>query len=121
MAFLISTSLRQAGAFMQFRVPPSSLAWVSAIWALLGAWVSYTSFSVGDNFMGGAMLLFCVAGTLIWLDVREVAWPLMIWFAIVIVCAILLLVFKGFALRPLTAIVMAGYTIYELNQWRNSD
>lgn len=106
---------------MQFKVPPGSLSWVSALWALLGAWVSYTSFAVGDTILGGAALLFCVAGALIWLDVRQVAWPLMIWFGIVIVCAVLLLVFKGVALRPFTAIAMAGYTIYELNLWRTSD
>jgi len=106
---------------MQFKVPPSNLAWLSALWALLGAFVSYLSFSDGDTYMGGVSLLFCVAGVLIWLDIREVAWPLMIWFGVVIVSAMLLLVFKGVALRPFTAIVMAGFTIHELNQWRHSE
>jgi len=45
----------------------------------------------------------------------------MIWFGVVIVSAMLLLVFKGVALRPFTAIVMAGFTIHELNQWRHSE
>jgi len=106
---------------MQFKVPPGSLSWVSALWGLLGAYVSYASFAEGDNFIGAASLLFCVAGVLIWLDVREVAWPLIIWFGIVIVSAVLLLVVKGIALRPFTAIAMAAYTIYELYQWRNSE
>ena len=106
---------------MQFKVPPGSLSWVSALWALLGAFLAYTSFSRGDHVLGGFSLLFCVAGILVWLDIRQVAWPLMIWFGIVIVCGVLLLVFKGLQLRPFAAIAMAGYTIYELNLWRQSE
>lgn len=106
---------------MQFKIPPSNLAWLSALWVLLGAFVAYLSFTGGDTYMGGVSLLFCIAGVLIWLDFREVAWPLMIWFGLVIVSAVLLLAFKGVTLRPFTAIAMAGFTIYELNQWRQAE
>lgn len=106
---------------MPFKVPPSNLAWLCALWAILGAYVSYSSFATGDNYMGGVSLLFCFAGVLVWLDFREVAWPLMIWFGVVIASAVLLLILKGVTLRPITAIAMAGFTIYELKQWHQSE
>ena len=106
---------------MQLKIPPGSLSWLSALWIVLGAFVSYASFAEGDKYLGIVCLLFCVAGVLIWLDVREVALPLILWFNLVIIGAVLLLLFKGIALRPFTAILMACYTIYDLNQWRNSE
>ena len=106
---------------MQFKVPPGSLSWLTALWILLGAFVSYSSFKDGDPIYAWGGLIFCIAGILVWFDVREVAWPLMIWFGIVIASALLLLVIKGFTIRPVWGIVMAGYMIYDLNNWRNSE
>ncbi len=106
---------------MQFKVPPGGLAVASALWILLGGFLSYSSFAAGDNYFGVGGLIFCVAGFLIWFDMRAVAWPLMIWFSFVILCALLLLIFKGLTMRPFAGIAMAGYTIYELNQWRQSE
>lgn len=106
---------------MQFKVPPGSLSWLSALWVLLGAFVSYTSFTEGDTYLTVVSLLFVVAGALIWLDVRAIAWPLIIWFGLVIVGALLLVAFKGLAFRPFWAIAMASLTIYDLYQWHKSD
>jgi len=106
---------------MRLKTPDGGIAWVSALWALLGAFVSYNSFVHGDLSLGIAGVVFCVAGVLVWLDVRAVAWPLMIWFAVVIASGMLLLLFKGVSIRPITGILLAGYTIYELNSWRHTD
>jgi di/tricarboxylate transporter len=62
-----------------------------------------------------------LAGVLIWLDVRAVAWPLIVWFGLVIVMATLLLALKGLELRRFATIAMAGCTIYELYQWRRAE
>jgi hypothetical protein len=106
---------------MRFKIPPGNLGWLSALWVLLSAFVGYTSFMAGDTFMGGVCVLFCVAGVLIWLDIRDVAWPLIAWFGLVIVSGALLLVLKGLAFRPVWAMAMAALTIYDLYAWRSSE
>jgi di/tricarboxylate transporter len=103
---------------MQLKVPPGSLSWLSALWVLLGGSLAYTSFMRGESAFGSACLIFVLAGALIWLDVREVAWPLIVWFGIVIVLATILLIVKGIELRRFSSIILAGYTIYDLYQWR---
>ena len=103
---------------MQFKVPPVNLALLTGLWILLGGAASYFGFADGDNFIGGVGLFFCLAGILVWFNFRPVVWPLMIWFSFVILGSLLLLALKGVTLRPFTVIAMAGYTIYELNQWR---
>lgn len=106
---------------MQFKVPPGNLSWISALWILAGGYVAYTSFVRGESVLGSICILLVFAGVLIWLDVREVAWPLIIWFSIVIVLALVLLVFKGLEWRRFWSILLAGYTIYDLYHWRQSE
>jgi hypothetical protein len=106
---------------MRFKIPPGNLSWLSALWTLLGAFVGYTSFQTGDTYMFVVCLLFCIAGVLIWLDIREVAWPLIAWFSLVIFSCVLLLVFKGLAFRPFWAMAMAALTIYDLYVWHTSE
>src|SRR5262245_44355171 len=103
----LSWAHRRAEHTMQFKVPPGNLSWLSAMWTLLGAFVAYTSFQTGDPFIGVVCVLFCIAGVLMWLDIRDVAWPLIAWFSLVILSGALLLVLKGLAVRPVWAMAMA--------------
>jgi len=103
---------------MQFKVPPGSLSWLSALWVLLGGFVAFTSFARGEALFGSFCLVFVLAGVLVWLDIRAVAWPLIVWFGIVIVLGTILLALKGAELRRFTSIGAAIYSIYELYQWR---
>jgi hypothetical protein len=106
---------------MQFKVPPGSLSWLSVLWILLGGFVAYNSFARGETTFGSIALLFVFAGTLIWLDVREVAWPLIVWFSLVIVMSIVLLLLKGVEWRRFSSMILAAYTIYDLYHWRRSE
>lgn len=106
---------------MEFKIPPGNLSWLSALWILLGGYIGITSIQAGETALGGALLAFAFAGVLIWLDVRAIAWPLMVWFGIVIVSGVIVLAFRGLSFRPIWGILMAALTIYDLYAWRNSE
>jgi hypothetical protein len=106
---------------MEFKVPPGNLWWITVAWTLLGGYFSYDSFANGDTYYGVASLLIAIAGILVWLDVRAVAWPLMIWFGAVVFFAVVILLFKGLSFRPFFGIVFALSMIHELYQWRKRE
>jgi hypothetical protein len=91
------------------------------MWVLFGAVAAYSALSNGDNFFGVICIFFCLAGILVWLDARAIAWPLMVWFGLVVVACIINLALREFRWRPVWAMIFAIYSIYELNQWAACD
>ncbi len=71
--------------------------------------------------MGYGALFFAIAGIFVWLDVRLVAWPLIISFGIGIFFAFVILVFRGVALRPILGILFSASIIHELNKWQRDE
>lgn len=106
---------------MQFRIPPGSLSYLSVMWMIGGGIMAYDSFHRGNNLLNVVCVLLIVASILIWFNVRAVAWPLMIWFGIVILLGGLLLFVKEFEWKRLITLVTAVFTIWELYEWRYKD
>lgn len=106
---------------MEFKIPPGNLSWLSALWIFLGGYFGFTCFQNGDSALGGAFMLFVVAGILMWLDVRAIAWPLIVWFGLVMLMGLLVLVIRGFSMRMTLKVLMAAYTMYDLYAWRYSE
>jgi len=104
---------------MRFKSPGGDLVWLTPLLVLAGFFLAYINFregSTGYAIMYGSLGLFSL---LVWFDLKWVAIPLMIYFSIAIIGGILLLVMKGFSLMLLGKLVLAGYTIYGLWEWRN--
>lgn len=90
-------------------------------WILLGGYVGFTCIQTGETALGFALLAFALAGVLIWLDVRAIAWPLIIWFGIVIVSWIDRSGFSRACVSPnLGNLDGHGLTIHDLYAWRNA-
>lgn len=87
---------------MQLKKPEGGIAWLSALWIIVGGFLAVNEFLRGDTFFVvlGCVLFLC--GSLVWIDVREIAWALMIWFSFIVLCGIVVLVLRGLRSGPVS-------------------
>jgi hypothetical protein len=104
---------------MRFRSPGGNLVWITPLLVLAGFFFAFTN--VREGSIGFAVLYgsLGVLSLLVWFDFKWVAIPLVIYFSFAAVSGIVMLFARGFSLMWLGRIILVGYTVFELWEWRN--
>ncbi len=104
---------------MRFKNPGGNLVWMTPLFTLAGCFLAFMNVregSIGFAVLYGSLGLF---SALVWFDLKWVAIPLMIYFSLAIISGSVMLFVVGFSMMLLSKLVLAGYTVFELWEWRN--
>src|SRR5689334_12490278 len=97
--------------------PGGNLTWLTPILALGGPYLGYTFWQEGHPILAAVFASVGLCSLLVWFDHKWVAWPLMSFFAFIVIAGTVLMCLQGFELRRLLRLAVAAYTVYELWEW----
>jgi hypothetical protein len=102
---------------MRFKSPGGDLVWLSPLWLISGAVMTVLYARQGSYVFAVLMALLAVCAVLIWLDVRWVAKPLIMYFGLAVVGGAIKLFVAGFSWALLGRVALCVYAIRALWLW----
>ena len=100
--------------------PGGNITFWTILYLIAGTYITYGNFAEGKTGMGFVFAMLPVGCALIWLDIREAKWLVVVYLGIATLGAVAALMSIGWNLRIALQGATAVYSAFEFVQWNGN-